>query len=341
DKQPKTQATDDAAAARAEAQALRLQNSQQAALIQQLQGENSSLQQRLSETQDRLLRHEDSLQSLQQAVQALQAAQTAPAPAAPEPAPAPAQRVPRMQAAAVVPVLRPDSADVPMTYASATRNGLTAEQMEVIKAMKPPPRPFRARRDQQASDSNTPTVRVYFGNMQSCPLGLLKTRLRALRIRTSAIPNFAFVGKSICELLVEASYKDELIAKMEQFTFRHLPNYDPAVPQDPNVTEEVRVRLQEAYAARLRKTAGTTTRPVVRQVFLQMMNASNIPIPEDLADNTTATTLVQGTTEEMPLAPEATAQSHAEDTARDQQPTSDGNVTSSDASAPIPTSSNE
>lgn len=227
-----------------------------------------------------------------------------------------------------------------MTYASATRNGLTAEQMEVIKAMKPPPRPFRARRDQPASDGNTPTVRVYFGNMQSCPLGLLKTRLRALRIRTSAIPNFAFVGKSICELLVEASYKDELIAKMEQFTFRHLPNYDPAVPQDPNVTEEVRVRLQEAYAARLRKTAGTTTRPVVRQVFLQMMTAGNIPIPEDLADNTAATALVQGVTEEMPLAPE-TAHSHAENTARDQQSTSNGNVTSSDASAPTPTSPNE
>ncbi|KAF9554250.1 hypothetical protein EC968_009723, partial [Mortierella alpina] len=241
DKQPKTHAVDEVTAARAEAEALRQQNSQQAALIQRLQGENSALQQRLTETQDRLLRHEDSLVSLQQAVQALQAAQAAP----PAPAPAAAnatraplgpQRPPRPAAVTAGPLPHAAPADSPMSYAAVTRHGLTAEQLEVIKAMKPPPRPFRARRDQPASDANTPTVRVYFGNMQSCPLGLLKTRLRALRIRTSAIPNFAFVGKSICELLVEASYKDELVAKMEQFTFRHLPNYNPAVPQDPNVT---------------------------------------------------------------------------------------------------------
>ncbi|KAF9973259.1 hypothetical protein BGZ75_001223, partial [Mortierella antarctica] len=321
DKQPRSQTVEDVAQARAEAYALHQENQQQAAFIQQLQGENSSLKQQLSATQDLLQKHEDSLTSLHQAVQALQAEKNAPqAPASVDPRPRHARAA---AAAPAAPVSAP-AGPAPVSYASATRNGLTAEQLEVIKAMKPAPRPFRARRDQPLSDANTPTVRVYFGNMQSCPLGLLKTRLRALRIRTSAIPNFAFVGKSVCELLVEASYKDELITKMEQFTFRHLPNYDPAVPQDPNVTEDVRIRLQEAYATRLRKTAGTTTRPVVRQVFLQMMNAANIPVPEDLADNTVIAAVPE-TTEEMPLVPAeaATTTTDPEEAARDQQPNSE------------------
>ncbi|KAG0195386.1 hypothetical protein BGX28_001533, partial [Mortierella sp. GBA30] len=294
DKQPKIQTIradlDEAHAANFTLQnrydALMRRNKAQAVRITQLQDHNSDLQRQLQATSEQLESHSVMMASLQQAVKALQEKATAP-PAAPVVAqPPPPQPAPRPAAATAPPAAAPAG---PMSYAGAARQGLTAEQLDVIRLMKPAPRPFRARTTGGAATAaNTPTVRVYFGNMQSCPLGLLKTRLRALRVRTSAIHNFAFVGKSICELLVEVSYKDELIAKMEQFTFRHLPNYDPAVPQDPNVTEDVRARLRSAYANRLAKTAGTTTRPLVRQVFLQMMADAAIPVPEDLQDNTMA-----------------------------------------------------
>ncbi|KAF9176397.1 hypothetical protein BGZ50_000811, partial [Haplosporangium sp. Z 11] len=275
--------------AQGEVQILQLNNRQQAERIQLLEAEKSTLQSQLATALDRLSRIEDDITSFCVAVKELQAVKAAPVPAATHDVPAPAAVA--SISASSAPSSSPPSE--PRSYAHATRAGLTPEQLEVIKLMKPAPRPFRPSAAANAPVApNTPTVRIYFGNMQSCPLGVLKARLRALRIRTSCIYNYSFLGKSICELLVDPSYKDDLIAKMEQFTFRHLPNYDPAVPQDPNVSAEVRARLKEAFAHRLRKTASTTTRPVVRQVFINMMTEASIPVPEDLPDNTASAEVV-------------------------------------------------
>jgi hypothetical protein len=194
---------------------------------------------------------------------------------------------------AVAPAAVAAAAPAHQSYASALSHNLSAEQMDLIKQMKPSPRPFASKTgSSRVVTVNTPTVRLYFGNMQSCQLRVLKERLRVLRVRTSAIHNFAFVGKTICEMLVETSYKDALIAKLQLCTFKYLPNYDPAVAQDPNVSTETRNRLKEAYAARLRKTVSETTKPVVRSVYLQLMTDSNIPIPADLPDLTSTTPVV-------------------------------------------------
>ncbi|KAF9207604.1 hypothetical protein BGZ49_000058 [Haplosporangium sp. Z 27] len=144
----------------------------------------------------------------------------------------------------------------------------------------PAPRPFASKNPApRVTAPGTPTIHVYFDNMKSAPLGAFKADLRTLRVRTSAIPNIAFIGKTIYEFLVEMSYKDALISKLK----------DCAVPNDPNITPELRVKLKENYAYRLAKTAAETTRPVVREIFLQMMAAANIPIPADLANKTIAT----------------------------------------------------
>ncbi|KAG0242111.1 hypothetical protein BG011_003382, partial [Mortierella polycephala] len=170
--------------------------------------------------------------------------------------------------------------------------------------------------------------------MQSCHLGVLKTRLRALRISTSCIYNFSFVSKSICELLVDDSYKDDLIAKIDQFTFRHLPNYDPAVPQDPNVTEKVRARLKEAFTNRLRMTASTATRPVVQQVFIDMMTDASIPVPKDMPDNTTVV--------DVPIPAENTTDEEMTLAHRDQAAVAvEGDANDSNASAPPTTVRNK
>ncbi|KAF9149130.1 hypothetical protein BGX20_006132, partial [Mortierella sp. AD010] len=105
------------------------------------------------------------------------------------------------------------AAPVHSSYASALSHNLSAEQLALIKEMKPTPRPFASKTGTpRVAAATTPTIRLYFGNMQSCQLRVLKERLHVLRVRTSAIHNFAFVGKTICEMLVETSYKDALIA---------------------------------------------------------------------------------------------------------------------------------
>ncbi|KAF9984568.1 hypothetical protein BGZ79_005573 [Entomortierella chlamydospora] len=189
--------------------------------------------------------------------------------------------------------------------------------MDLIKQMKPAPRPFASKSGApRVVTANTPTVSLYFSNMQSCQLRVLKERLLILRVRTSAIHNFAFVGKTICEMLVETSYKDALIAKLQLCTFKYLPNYNPAVAQDPNVSVETRNRLKEAYAARLRKTASETTKPVVHAVYLKMMADSNIPIPADLPDLTTAAPVVStlpASSSDMATEAEAEAGSSSDD----------------------------
>ncbi|KAF8980104.1 Multidrug resistance-associated protein 1 [Entomortierella lignicola] len=124
----------------------------------------------------------------------------------------------------------------------------------------PTPRPFASRNPvPRVTAPGTPTIHVCFGNMKSAPLGAFKADLRTLHVRTSAIPNIAFIGKAI------------------------------SVSNDPNITPELRVKLKENYAYRLAKIAAETTKPVVREVFLQMMAAANIPIPADLANKTIAT----------------------------------------------------
>ncbi|KAF9367333.1 hypothetical protein BGX21_007543, partial [Mortierella sp. AD011] len=133
------------------------------------------------------------------------------------------------------PAVTKAAAPIHSSYASALSHNLSAEQLALIKEMKPTPRPFASKTGTpRVVAATTPTIRLYFGNMQSCQLRVLKERLRVLRVRTSAIHNFAFVGKTICEMLVETSYKDALIAKLQLCTFKYLPNYNPAVAQDPN-----------------------------------------------------------------------------------------------------------
>ena len=284
---------------------LERQLAQQQALNQTLEQEKSSLLDALNkaharfDAQDQAIAEQaKSLHDLQLLVARLGKARADPVPAA-STSSAKASSSPPAAApvvAAAAPVKQPID-----SYVAAARSGLSADQLEVIKAMRPAPRPFQARTGApRVVAPGTPTVRVYFGNMQSCPLRVFKERLRALRVRTSAIPNIAFVGRSICEFLVEASYKDALIAKLTACTFRYLPNYDPSRPQDPNVSPEARARVQEAYAQRLRTTAGTTTRPVVREVFMQLMVAANLPIPADLPDMTVAAAGAAGAGDSAP-----------------------------------------
>lgn len=159
------------------------------------------------------------------------------------------------------------------TYADKVRGILSPEQLSIIATMKPPPKPFRARLPKTlCPPDSTPTERLYFSGIVSCPLSILKQKLRSLRVRTSAIHNIAFVGRAICEFLVEKSYKDRLIALLTQCSFKYLPGYDPAVPQDKDVTQDVATRLREAYAKRLQTTVSTTASPFVRQIFLDMLS---------------------------------------------------------------------
>ncbi|GJJ69738.1 hypothetical protein EMPS_02086 [Entomortierella parvispora] len=154
----------------------------------------------------------------------------------------------------------------------------------IVKSMKPP-RPFRARKT--AAEAARPTiapVRVYFSGVQSGPLKVFKAKLRGLRICTSLIYNISFVGKSMCEFLVDAAYRAKFIESMKSFTFRHLPNYDPAVPQDPNVTEETAELLRGAYIRRLETTASTTNRDFVRDDFLSMLAAADPTAPTSATD---------------------------------------------------------
>jgi hypothetical protein len=245
------------------------------------------------------------------------AAATAPVPAEPSTPVAPVSTVPptappaEVAAAATTSVVPPtitvasvaspvtgSSAPVATaTYAGAARQGLTDAQLAIIQSMKPPPRPFKARQPANAAPQpQAAPVRVYFSGVQSGPLKVFKERLRSLRIRTSQIYNISFIGKAICEFMIDANYKDKFIESMESFTFRHLPNFDPAVPQDPNVTDETRDLLKQAYTRRLTAMASTTNRGFVRDAFLSMLSASGAPVPANLPPLTsTAADIAPGT----------------------------------------------
>lgn len=270
---------------------------------QQLMAANQALQSQLQAlvTEVSQLRKE-----LQESRQALEVAKAMPQPAvvtsplpttapsaAPVPQPPPAKPTETASLPqTVVQVTQATESDsaVP-TYASAARQGLTEAQLAVIQSMKPPPRPFKARQPASAAPKpDMAPVQVYFSGVQSGPLKVFKERLRALRVRTSQIYNISFVGKSICEFLVDASYQTKFIESMKTFTFRHLPNFDPAVPQDPNVTPETRDLLKQAYTRRLTAMASTTNRGFVREVFLSMLFASGSPVPTDLPDLTVPAT---------------------------------------------------
>ncbi|GJJ78321.1 hypothetical protein EMPS_10680 [Entomortierella parvispora] len=125
---------------------------------------------------------------------------------------------------------------------------------------------------------------VLLAKVLSGPLKVFKAKLRGLRICTSLIYNISFVGKSMCEFLVDAAYRAKFIESMKSFTFRHLPNYDPAVPQDPNVTEETAELLRGAYIRRLETTASTTNRDFVRDDFLSMLAAADPTAPTSATD---------------------------------------------------------
>ncbi|KAG0027828.1 hypothetical protein BGZ83_005183, partial [Gryganskiella cystojenkinii] len=159
------------------------------------------------------------------------APKTAPAPKqvpVPVPAPVPAPVVAAAEVAAPV-TSTPTTAGAtpaapttaaPTTYADAAKQGLSEAQLAIIQSMKPPPRPFKARQPANpAPKPDRPPVRVYFSGVQSGPLKVFKERMRALRVRTSQIYNISFVGKSICEFLVDASYQAKFVESMSSFTF--------------------------------------------------------------------------------------------------------------------------
>ncbi|KAI9242845.1 MAG: hypothetical protein BYD32DRAFT_456726, partial [Podila humilis] len=147
------------------------------------------------------------------------------------------------------------------TYANAARQGLTEAQLAVIQSMKPPPRPFKARQPASA----------------------------ALKPDTAPIYNISFVGKSICEFLVDATYQTKFIESMQAFTFRHLPNFDPAVPQDPNVT--LRHGSFPEHAVCLWLSCATDLPDLTAPATSDLPSAASEPVvtPESASDETTAT----------------------------------------------------
>lgn len=243
--------------------------------VEELQAQNQTLTLSIQT----LINQVQELTSALKNVPQVQPVAPAPAPTQPAPTPAPAPA----PAPAQVPVAIAAPAAVVNTYAGAARQGLSEAQLAIIQSMRPPPRPFKARQPANAiAKPDRPPVQIYFSGVQSCALKTFKERLRALRIRTSQIYNISFVGKSICEFLIDASYQSQFIESMSGFTFRHLPNYDPAVPQDPNVTPETRDILKQAYFRRLTNMATTTNRGFVREVFLGMLSAAGAETPMDL-----------------------------------------------------------
>ena len=218
---------------------------------QQLMAANQNLQSQLQALVAEVSQLRKDLQESHQALEAAKAvpppaimrpllATTAP-PAALVPQPSPVKptetALPPTTVIQVTQATAPGPEPVVSTYAGAARQGLTEAQLAVIQSMKPPPRPFKACQPASAAPKpDTTPVHVYFSGVQSGPLKVFKERLHALHVHTSQIYNISFVGKSICEFLVDANYQAKFIESMTAFTFRHLPNFDPAVPQDPNVT---------------------------------------------------------------------------------------------------------
>ncbi|KAG0010034.1 hypothetical protein BGZ82_003718, partial [Podila clonocystis] len=266
---------------------------------QEMLAANQLLMQQVQSLVSEVARLHNELQEIRQAAEAEKSAPPAPQAA---PAQATASRLPTTAiehgrdhvVAAHTTVIRPPTTSIvqeripaAQDYAGAVRKTLSEAQLAIIQSMKPPPRPFKARQPaSSAPKPDTAPVCVYFGGVQSGPLKVFKERLRTLRVRTSQIYNISFVGKSICEFLVDASYKSKFIETMSGFTFRHLPNFDPAVPQDPNVTPETKDLLKQAYTRRLTAMASTTNRGFVRDVFLNMMSAAGAAVPADLPDMT-------------------------------------------------------
>ena len=270
------------------AQQLMAANQNLQSQLQALVAEVSQLRKELQDSHQALAAAKVATMVSQPAIE-MSSLPTTATPAVPMPQPPPAkptETAPLPQAVIqVTPVIEPEP--VVHTYAGAARQGLTEAQLAVIQSMRPPPRPFKARQPSSATPKPDSTpVHVYFSGVQSGPLKVFKERLRALRIRTSQIYNISFVGKTICEFLVDATYQAKFTESMTSFTFRHLPNFDPAVPQDPNVTPETRDLLKQAYTRRLTAMASTTNRGFVRDVFLSMLSASGSPMPTDLPDLT-------------------------------------------------------
>lgn len=271
---------------------------------QQLMATNQTLQEQLTRLVHEVAQLRKELQDSRQELALAKAAPappavptspTPPAPVAQQARKNPVQKNPVQQAQStesatttVITCPEIDMESVLPTYAGAVRKTLTDAQLAIIQSMKPPPRPFKARQPASAAPKpDSVPVCVYFAGVQSGPLKVFKERLRTLRVRTSQIYNISFIGKSICEFLVDTSYKAKFIETMSGFTFRHLPNFDPAVPQDPNVTPETRDLLKQAYTRRLTAMASTTNRGFVREVFLGMMTAAGAVVPADLPDLTT------------------------------------------------------
>ncbi|KAI7815761.1 hypothetical protein BC939DRAFT_508974 [Gamsiella multidivaricata] len=194
----------------------------QAATVKALEAEKSAMQSRLSqaETDNSAMRAEiaDIRAQLAEFLALVRVAPTAaptPVPAAASASAAPARPQPQARAGPSVAVAAAAAAPAaaagsPSGYLAAARCGLSAAQLEVIRGMKPAPRPFRARAPAGVTPAASSLVRLYFGNVQSCPLGQFKATFRALRIRTSAIANIAFVGKAIVELMVDVACHDTI-----------------------------------------------------------------------------------------------------------------------------------
>ncbi|KAF9406445.1 hypothetical protein BGZ76_006333, partial [Entomortierella beljakovae] len=170
------------------------------------------------------------------------------------------------------------------TYAAAAAlHGFTEEQQAVLQAMRPPPRAFAASKPDTGipyhkANPMVSLTQVYVGNIVSCPLRELKSKLKALGFQLGKIHNISFIARTIAEFLVEGPYKNSFVTRMQECSFRYLPGYDPSQAMAPDVSPEVQVKIKEAFRSRLLKSLDGNPRPPVREAFLRMAASSGVDV---------------------------------------------------------------
>ncbi|PVU84579.1 hypothetical protein BB559_007556 [Furculomyces boomerangus] len=122
-------------------------------------------------------------------------------------------------------------------------------------------------------------ARLYVQGISRQPIGEVKKSLFTMKFKLSKIWNLDFIGKSTLEFTVAADYASGFVGRLKSFPFLSLlSKVNPSKPIDTNVSEQVCQNIKQAFLNRIRKSFGTTTKPLFQAFLKDLALETGIPL---------------------------------------------------------------
>jgi hypothetical protein len=157
--------------------------------------------------------------------------------------------------------MRPDAAGDELAAVA-----LSMSRLHVVRSMRGP------------MEKKHGLCRVYADGFPQMAISELKGHFKTLHFVISKIRNIAYVSRSTIEFLVQPDYLARFKRDLKKGGWKILDKYDPSVPINKEVPEDIKNRITSAFHHRLIRLATTGSREDVKAFFANWATSLSLPL---------------------------------------------------------------